>query len=335
MHKKFIFAGIALGAIVAIGTIGYWLIGGREYSFLDSLYMTVITISTIGYGEIIRLSDNPVGRLFTIFIALSGIGILFYIITNLTAFVVEGELKDSFRRRKMEKIARNYKDHYIVCGIGIVGAHIIHELYATGRPYIIVDISRDNLEKHADAIPADVFIEDDATDDNTLLKAGIMKAKGLFAVTGDDNQNLVICLSAKQLKPRIRVVAECSEIKNSEKMRKAGADSVVSPSLIGGLRMASEMIRPTVVSFLDIMLRDKEKNLRIEEIPVPASFAGKSISALDLTKYSSLLLLAVRIKDDFIYNPSDDYVIQEDNTLIFMSPPEERKKLEKILNLHG
>ncbi len=285
MHRKFIVAGIALGAIMAIGTIGYWLIGGREYAFLDSLCMTVITISTIGYNEIIRLSGNPIGRLFAIFIALSGIGILFYIITNLTAFVVEGEPKDSFRRRKMEKLARNYRDHYIVCGIGMVGAHIIHELHATGRPHIIVDISRDNPEKHAGTIPADVFIEDDATDDNTLLKAG--------------------------------------------------ADAVVSPSLIGGLRMASEMIRPTVVSFLDIMLRDKEKNLLIEEIPVPPSFAGKSLSALDLTKHSSLLLLAVRIKDDFIYDPSDDYVIQMDNTLIFMGSPEERRKLEKSLNLHG
>ncbi len=179
-----------------------------------------------------------------------------------------------------------------------------------------------------------MFIEGDATDDNTLLKAAITKAKGLFAVTGDDNQNLVICVTAKQLNPNIRVVAECNEMRNGEKMKKAGADSVVSPNLIGGLRMASEMIRPTVVSFLDIMLRDKEKNLRIEEVSVPPSFAEKPISALDIKKYPSLLLLAVKTKDDLIYNPSDDYIIRYDNTLIFMTTPEERRRFEEIINSH-
>ncbi len=334
IHRKFILAGIALGAIVLIGTVGYRFIGGEQYSFLDSLYMTVITISTIGYGEIIHLSDNPAGRLFTIFMALSGIGILFYIITNFTAFVVEGELKDSFWRKKMERMAKNLKDHYIVCGIGIVGAHIVNELYATQRPYVIVDISRDNVEKLPEKIQAEVFIEDDATDNSTLLKAGIERAKGLFAVTGDDNQNLVICLTAKQINPDVRVVAKCSEMKNSDKMKKAGADSVVSPSLIGGLRMASEMIRPTVVSFLDIMLRDREKNLRIEEVSVPVAFVGKPISSLDLRKYPSLLLLAIRTKDDFVYNPPDDYVIQRDNKLIFMGTPEERHKFEGVFTPH-
>ena len=334
IYRKFILAGMALATILVIGTIGYWFIGEKQYSFLDSFYMTIITISTIGYGEIIHLSGNPTGRVFTIFIALSGIGILFYIITNFTAFVVEGELKDSFWRKKMEKMAKNFKDHYIVCGIGIVGVHIVNELYATKRPYVVVDISRNNIEKLSETLRAEVFIEDDATDNNALLKAGIEKAKGLFAVTGDDNQNLVICLTAKQLNPDVRVVAECNEIKNNQKMMKAGADSVVSPSFIGGLRMASEMIRPTVVSFLDMMLRDKDKNLRIEEILVPDSFVGKRVSALNLKEFPSVLLLAIRTKDDLIYNPSKDYIIQHENTLIFMGTPEERQKFERILYPH-
>lgn len=334
IYKRFTSAGIALVVILSVGTMGYWFVGGKQHPFLDCLYMTVITISTIGYGEIIDLSGNPAGKVFTIFIALSGIGILFYIITNLTAFVVEGELKDSFWRKKMEKMADNLKDHYVVCGIGTVGVHIVKELYATQRPYAMVDIDKNSLERLPETFRNQVFIEGDATDNDALSKAGIAKAKGLFAVTGDDNRNLVICLTAKQLNPDIKVVAECNEIKNDQKMRKAGADSVVSPSLIGGLRMASEMIRPGVVSFLDKMLRDRKKNLRIEEIPVSASLAGKSISELNLRRFPSLLLLAVKTEDDSAYNPGDDYVIREGNVLIFMGTPEERQKLEKIFYPH-
>ena len=165
-----------------------------------------------------------------------------------------------------------------------------------------------------------------------LLKAGIKRAKGLFAVTDEDNQNLVICLTARQLNPNLRIVARCNEPKNSEKMSRAGADAVVSPTLIGGLRIASEMIRPTVVSFLDIMLRDREKNLRIEEVTVPTSFTGKTISVLGLKKYRHVLLLAVKTKDDWIYNPPDDYVIGPANTLVVMTDVEGREGLERFLH---
>ena len=332
IYRRFIFAGLVLIGVLFVGTIGYWLVGAQQSSLLDSLYMTVITISTIGYGEIVDLADNPGGRVFTIFIALSGIGVLFYILTNITAFVLEGELKDSFWRKKMERMAKNLKDHHIVCGIGTVGVHIVNELDATKRPYVVVDIDRSNMERLPNGSESHVFIEGDATDNNTLLKAGIERAKGLFAVTDDDNQNLVVCLTAKQLNPGVRVVARCHEIRNEQKMRKAGADAVVSPSFIGGLRMASEMIRPTVVSFLDRMLRDKETNLRIEEVSVPDSLVGQKISELNLGKYPSLLLLAVRTQDDLIHNPSDQYVIQQDNTLIFMGRPEERQKLEDMFS---
>ena len=134
VYKKFIWSGAILLTILVIGTLGYWLIGERQYSLMDTLYMTVITISTIGFGEIIDLSGNPVGRAFTLFIAISGIGVLMYFITNLTALVVEGELTESFRRRRMQKMANNLKAHYIVCGLGSVGFHIVGELCATKRP---------------------------------------------------------------------------------------------------------------------------------------------------------------------------------------------------------
>ncbi len=299
---------------------------------MDAFYMTAITVSTIGFSEVIDLTGNPIGRAFTIFIAISGIGVVLYFVTNLTALIVEGDLTESFRRRKMQKMASNSKDHYIICGLGSVGFHIVNELHAAKRPHVIVDINRDRIERTLESFQDEVFIEGDATDNHILLKAGIESAKGLFAVTGDDNQNLVISISAKQLNPNLRVVARCNEPENGEKMKKVGADAIVSPGLISGLRMASEMVRPTVVSFLEMMLRDREKNLRIEEVVVPNQFVGKHISILNLKEYSHILLLAVKANEDWIYNPSDKYVIKPGNTLIFMTTPEGRDELERLVH---
>ena len=332
IYKKFIFAGIAVLLILTIGTIGYWYLGEKQNSLLDCFYMVVITISTVGFGEVIDLSGNPAGRVFTIFIAISGIGVLFYTITNMTAFIVEGELKNLFWRKKMEKMAEKCSNHYIICGAGRVGVHIMSELLATDNPFVAVDISRGAIEGLAGDFTEQVLLQADATDNSSLLEAGIERAKGLFAVTGDDYLNLVICLTAKHLNPSVKVVARCDDIKNIEKIKKAGADSVVSPNFIGGLRMASEMIRPTVVSFLDYMLRDKDNNLRIEEISTPPSVVERSLSNLNLKQHACLLLLAVKRQEKIIYNPPEDTVIQPEDTLMFMCCPEEKRKLEEIFS---
>jgi voltage-gated potassium channel len=330
MRNKYIWSGIILVAIILIGTVGYWLIGGGKYPPFDCLYMTVITIATIGYGEVIDIAGNIGARTFTMFIAVAGIGVLAYLVTNLTAAIVEGELTKSFRRRRMEKLAAKAREHYIICGVGWAGLHIINELRETRRPHVIIDINPSKLDKSLAAMSGEVFIEGDATDNDTLLKAGIDKASGIFAVTGDDNQNLVIALTARQLNPGVRVVAQCNETKNMEKIKKAGADAVVSPGYISGMRMASEMVRPTVVTFLDKMLRGKDESLRVEEVPVPPSLAGKALSSLDWRRYPHTLLLAVKKGEDWVYNPSrQDYIIKPEDRLIVMTTPEERSNLEK------
>jgi voltage-gated potassium channel len=294
--------------------------------------MTFITIATIGYSEIIDLSANPAGRVFTIFIAITGISTLTYVFTNLTGLVVEGQITESFRRKRMEKTINNYKGHYIVCGLGAMGGYVADELYGTKRLHVIIDIDKRVVESALQTLPDRVVLEGDATNNDTLLKARIEKAKGLFAVTGDDNQNLVICLTAKQINPAVRIVARCNDIRNDEKIRRAGADAVVSPGLIGGLRMASEMIRPTVVSFLDMMLREKDKNLRVEGIPLPEGFVGRPLSALDLRRHPQTLILAVKTKDGWVYNPPRDYLIQIADALVYISTPEGKEELEKFLN---
>lgn len=332
IYKKLSWAGLSLLFIISLGTIGYWFIGGKHYSLVDCFYMTVITIATIGFNEVIDLSENPLGRIFTIFIALSGIGVFTYILSNFTAFIVEGELNETFRRRKMEKIIKKLRNHYIVCGVEGVGIHIINELHDTKRDFVIIDLEKAKIEKVLHDFKDLIYIVGDPTDNETLIRAGIREAKGLFASSNDDNQNLIVSLTAKQLNPKLRVIASCNDVKNIEKIKKAGADSVVSPTYIGGLRMASEMVRPTVVSFLNIMMRDREKNLRVEEVEVPENFAGKTISDLNLKKHPNILLLAVRTIDDWIFNPPDNYSVKKGNFLIFMTTPEERFELEKIFS---
>ncbi len=332
MLKRFILPAGILGAILVIGTVGYTIIGGGNYSILDALYMTVITVATIGYSEIIDLSASPGGRVFTMLIAFSGIGVLAYIMSSFTAFIVEGELTRAFRRRRMEHLAQTLKDHYIVCGLGLVGTNIVNELRTTSRPCIVIDISpvkADLREKKQ----FEVLIEGDATDNEILNKAGIGAAKGLFAVTSDDNMNLVICLTAKQLNPNLRIVSQCNELKNSDKLKHAGADAVVSPVYIGGLRMASEMVRPTVVTFLDKMLRDSKAGLRVEEMPVPDSLASKKLGDLGLKRFREALLLAVTGKDGWTYNPDEEYRLTPGSTLVFMTTVAERIELAKVFEM--
>ena len=331
--KKFLFAGVALLIVVFGATAVYWAIAGDSYSALDCLYMTVVTISTIGYSEIIDLSGNNFGRIFMMIIAFTGVGILTYVLSTITAFTVEGELKATFRRRKMEKKIERLKNHYIVCGVGQVGLHIINELYATGRNSAIITQNEERISRLEEHFPGQVYIEGDPIEDIVLKKAGIEKAIGLFAAMDDDNKNLIISLSARQMNPDIKVVASCHNNMNAEKMKRAGANSVVSSTLIGGLRMASEMIRPTVVTFLDTMLRDTNKNLRIEETPLLDSLEGKQLKDLNLKQFKNTLLLAIRTKIGWIYSPNETHTIGKDSSLIIMTTPQERLAIEKyILN---
>lgn len=231
----------------------------------------------------------------------------------------------------MEKVIERFREHFIVCGAEGTAQHIFNELRATNRPFVVVDPDRVLLEKMSAAYANVAFIEGDATDNETLQAAGVAQARGLFAVTADDNQNLVVCLTAKQLNPKIRVVVSCQELRNADKMRKAGADSVVSPTYIGGLRMASEMIRPTVVSFLDTMMSRKEEPLRVEEVVVPEGLAPRSVADLGLGRFRRSLLLAVKSKTGWSYNPARDAVVSPGEALVIMTTPEERQQLEAAL----
>ncbi len=317
--------------VLAIGTTGYYFIGGEKYSLLDCLYMTVITVFTIGFTEVIDLSNNDAGRVFTIFIAFTGVGTATYMISQFTALIVEGEIKETFKKRKMEKELKKLENHFIVCGAGRVGSIIIRELYSTKRNFVVIEKDEQRVEELNAKYPNVIFILGDADIEEVLERAGIQNAEGLFAATGDDNQNLVTCLTAKSLNSKVRVVSRCLEFSNQHKMFKAGADSVISENFIAGMRMASEMIRPTVVSFLDKMLSDKDKNLRVEEILLNEKHSGKKILELGLEKFPNTLLVAVASGHKWSYNPKNELEVERGSRLIVITSPDERLKLTEHL----
>ncbi|OPY02105.1 MAG: Voltage-gated potassium channel Kch [Syntrophorhabdus sp. PtaB.Bin047] len=326
---------IIIIAVIVIGTAGFKVIGGSERSVLDALYMTAITLTTVGYGDVIGLDNKPLGKLFTIIYVFIGAGTIAYLFTTLAAYIIEGELRKVFRRRKMEKRIAKMKEHYIVCGIGMVGLYVVHEMYLTKRPFIAIDHDETKLDVFkANNIDADLVVGD-ATENEILWKAMIEHAKGLYATTDSDNDNIVISLTARQLNPSLRIVSRCNDTKNIDKLKRAGADSVVALNFIGGLRMASEMIRPHVTSFLDMMLRDKYSPMRVEEVHVPehSPFVGKPVKDIDFKTIGNIMLISARKPSgEWVYNPYPDTICEKEMSLIIIATPEEKELLVELVS---
>ena len=219
--------------------------------------------------------------------------------------------------------------HYILCGIGRVGSNVAHELAVTQRPLVAIDESAEAIALFRERHPNMTVLHGDASDDDLLIKAGVERATGLFAITGDDGKNLLITLSAKQLNPKARVVARCHEVRNIDKLKRVGADAIVSPDFTGGMRIASSMVRPAVVSFLDQMLRTDEK-LRVEEIVLGPDSAPRPLAEA-MPASRDYIVLAVRTAEGWQFNPSGDLTLRSGDTLVAMVTPEGRRQLEGAL----
>lgn len=331
---RLIYAVIALILIFLIGVFGYHIIGGPQYSLLDCLYMTVITLAGVGYGEIIDMSNNPVGRSFTIILIFSGMGVLLYAVSSATAFIVEGDLKKILESRRMEKKIKKFKNHYIICGAGKTGIHIIEEMLKLDQDFVAIDSNQELVEKLRNSLNISI-IEGDADDDEVLIRAGIESAYGLITVLPNDKDNLFVTITARQLNSKLKIVAKCIDLNTKNKLLIAGANSVVSPNVIGGLRMVSEMIRPTVVSFLDVMMRDPKAVYRIEEILIDkgSPCVGKKIKDAGIREKTSVLVLAIKnnYTEECIYIPSPEIKITEGVVLIVLGSKEDVKKLREMI----
>jgi len=324
VRRRLTIAGVAVLALFAVGVAGYSIIGHGRHRFLDSLYMTVITLTTVGYGEIIPMDANPGGRVFTMLLILFGMGILVYFASTITAFFVEGQLEHVFWRKRMRRAIAELGDHVIVCGAGVVAGHFIDEMLASRRAVVAIVPQAGALPPLATEQDL-LYVAGDASDEEVLADAGVARAAGLVAALESDRDNVLVTLTARQANPALRIVAMLVDDRNESKLRRAGADAVVSPFRIGGMRMASEMIRPMVVTFLDKMLRDRDRNLRVEELRVgrgsPA--IGRSIADLDVNAMPGLLLLALLEPgaSAWTFKPDPHARVEEGATLIVMGDP--------------
>lgn len=332
-------AGLALLVVFLLGTAGYWLIGHGNWAVMECAYMVLITITTVGYAEVLPVSATDAGRLFTMLLLVSGMGTSVYFLSALTAFIVEGDLRDALWRRRMSKRLEKLRGHYIVCGAGQTGRQVVAELVRAGRDVVAVEMRKESLDhlvdRYQDSVAA---LLGDATEDEVLREANIVQAEGLFTTLESDQDNLYVTLSARQLNPELRIVSRGQSPRSAAKLQQAGADSVISPARIGGRRMAHEMLRPNVVGFLDFggSQASQARNLCIEEIPLPdgSPLVGRKLATSNIREVSHALVLAVIEPNggEHRYNPPPEFTFQKGHTLIVLGERDDVARLNRFVN---
>ena len=325
---------ILLIGIFVAGTTGYYILGSGLWSWADCAYMTAITLSTVGFHEVLPVSQDGLLRLYTMGLIFVGAGTIVYLLSNITAFLLEGQLNELIRRHRMDKTIEKMRDHYLVCGIGRNGEYAA-ELMARGdHPMVVVDSDEATIKQLQESHDLDLlYVVGDANDEHVLLRAGVQRAQGLIAALPKDQDNLFLILTARDLNPGIRVVAKVNEQRSRKKFLQVGANDVVSPSAMGGYRMFLEMVRPEVTDFVDFMLLENE-DLRIDEVPISrgSPLVGKRLSESDIRRRTNVLIVGVRDEEGarFTYNPGPDFQLQEDMTMIALGPREAVTRLREM-----
>lgn len=334
--KRIFQALLLLIGVIVLGGIGYFILGHGVWRFGESIYFAIITVSTVGYQELHDIQNVRGARLLTAILILVGSASLVFFQSNITAALVEGALGHVFRRKRMLNQIKALRDHVVVAGLGSTGKFVVEELWAIRRPFVAIDRNLEQLERISQELCEGkmLYIHGDATEDHALVEAGIKFASGVVAALTSDRENLYVTLSARSLNPEARIVAKVVETEADNKMRKAGASATVSPNIIGGRRMASELVRPTVVVFLDQMMRDKDKNLRFEECPIPAgsSYIGKQLRDVPFRSEANALVVAIRDQDGtFHYNPGSDLELKQGLVLVVLAEAESMARLRTLM----
>jgi voltage-gated potassium channel len=315
--------------IGTIGVVGYMTISGM--SFMDAFYMTAITLSTVGYREVVPLT--PAGQLFTVGLIFAGLGVVLYGASLLAGDVIEGKLQRVFGRRRVQRQIEHLADHYVVCGFGRMGRIVCKELAV--KPARFVVIERDPAAIGHIEQENYLCIDGDATDDAVLVRAGIERARGLVSALSRDEDNVYVVLSARQLKPDLLIVARAEDERSESKLLRAGATRVVSPYVIGGSRMAGALLRPAVLDVIDLATHHRSLELKIEELVVaPAAFAaGATLGTSGLRDRLGLIVIAIkRQSDEMVFNPAEDVVIEAGDRLVVMGQQGSLQELERRLS---
>ena len=324
--KKILLWGASLAAMLVLGSMGYVIIEG--WSFFDGLYMTITTLTTVGYGEIRPLTTA--GRAYTMVLILTGVGLMLSIIGALAKVVVEGELQDALGKRKIRRKVEKLKDHYVICGFGRLGKIIARQLSQAGIPLVVVENNPEAISSlDAEEYP---FVMGDATREEVLLEAGIERAKGLVAVLHSDAGNVYITLTARSLNPKLYIVARGEEPGSHQKLLRAGADKVESPYEMGGRKMAHTILRPTVTTFMDLAMQDGVE-WSMEEIAVGegSPLVGVPLINTGIRKDLNLIVVAIkRLDGNLLFNPTPQATIQGGDTLIVVGMRHNLEKLEEM-----
>lgn len=326
--KRISLAFLLLTLLLITGTSGYHLIEG--WSLIDSLYMTIITASTVGFGEVGALSKT--GKIFTIFLIVGSVGIFTFAVTVIVNFIIEGQFNFITRRKRMEKKIASLKNHYIICGGGKIAKEVISEFKKSKFNFVVVGNASEEEFKDTHDIP---YLTADPTSDEVLKKVRIKEAAGLVSCLETDKENLFVVISARNINPKLKIVSMATEEATKNKLLKAGANNVILPEIIGGKRMASLILRPQVLTFLDVMTKpsQEEVSLRLEELIVNK---GSSLNKLALKRAkipqkTGVLVVAIKKEGGFIYNPSSSTTLVAKDTLIVLGRDEQIQKLKDLL----
>lgn len=337
--KRLLFAISLIFLLFTIGSISYYYIGkssGENWSFVQSMYMTAVTISTVGYEDLSYKSNSPTRMVFTVILIFFSMITVTYGISNVTAFLVESNIRKYFKQRYIMKYIRKLEKHCIICGGGDTAIHTIRELYETEKKFIVIEREEEVIKNLEKLFPKLLYVKGDADDDEVLKKAGVIKAYALATALPEDKDNLYVIVTARQMNPKLRIIAKCINLNSKSKFEKAGADKVVLPQLTGGIRLAAEMIRPSVVNFLDKMLSAREKAIHLEELQVmPGSdVCNKKLMNTSITEKTGLMVIAILEPndDDFIYNPNKDACLLPYSVIVVIGTRQNIEKLKKMLN---
>lgn len=318
--RKIIIIAVIFLSLLFIGAFGYMIL--EDTGFWMGMYLTVITVFTVGYGDIVPI--HPAGRVFTVFLVISSVSFVMYTFSKITETMIEGELRGLFKRRKMNKQISRLRDHYIVCGFGRIGKEICKILQEHHRPFIVIEKDEEE-SKSLDELQY-MRLEGDAADDDVLQSAGIDRAKGLVSVVASDADNLYITLTARGLNPSLYIMARSSGGPGVQtKLKRAGASKVISPYSIGARRMAHLIVRPTVSDFIDLTMRAGELDLMMEELKVSETshLNGKNLIESEIRKKYDVIVVAIKRQDGvMLFNPRSETVIMAGDILIVLGASE-------------